>query len=211
MIYCYLFLFAEFCHWDYFSPILEEYVSTFAPISSADLLVVYFNQYHVWSYHFLEYVRLPSGLILDLIHDDKAKSYSKTLLHSVLKTQFQVSIYDECHEEVIYDNLISSVHCSICGVRCPSPKTMYRVACCFSRVHEQCRHTLQFNLHIYDCHQNINSIDLRKYPVNKPQPKDVSPVLPQDYFDITHPLSFPPNAIDNDIFQNSTICQLSSS
>jgi hypothetical protein len=212
MIYWYLVLFAEFCQWDYFFPILEEYVLTFAPISSADLLVVYFNQYHIRSYHFLEHVsdlfRLPYGLVLDLIYDDKEKLYSKTLLHSAVKTQFQVSTYDDCHEEIIYDDLISSVHCSVCGVRCPYSKIMYRVACCFSRVHEQCTHTLQFGLKCYNCHQNINDIELRKYSVNKRKPKYIPPVLPQDYFDNTHPLSFPPNAIDNDIFQNSIICQL---
>jgi hypothetical protein len=79
MIYWYLVLFTEFCQWDYFFLILEGYGLTFAPISSADILVVYFNQYHIRSYHFLENVSdlycLPPWLILDLIYDDKEKLY----------------------------------------------------------------------------------------------------------------------------------------
>jgi hypothetical protein len=105
IIYWNLVLFAEFCHWDYFFHILENYVLNFTPNSSSDLLIVYFNQTHARSYTFLEAVsnlyRLPSWFIMDLIYDENAKVYSKTSLQSVVQHQFRVSVYDEADDEII--------------------------------------------------------------------------------------------------------------
>jgi hypothetical protein len=71
--------FRGICQWDYVFPMLENHVLEFAPNSSFDLLVVYFNQTHARSEFFLETVsslyRLPPWFIMKLIYNANTKEY----------------------------------------------------------------------------------------------------------------------------------------
>ena len=93
---------------------------------------------------------------------------------------------------------------------CPRSNILFRVACCYTRVHVQCLRGLGYTHVCSECHEEIDVTYIRKYKnVNYRSFPFRNNVLPQDFFLYTHPHNiFVFDVVDNDQFDNSFIAKL---
>lgn len=163
-------IFSDFFCFDYLLYLLNIYTLEYAHGTSFDLLIMYFQLFGCCrissSYLFqaADLYRLSPPKIFQLIYNNNTDAFSKYKLKKCVREQLRTSYYDL--DPWLLSPCVKGQfkgRCAFCEILCPRSNTLYKVACCYSRVHFECKDEIKRGRFCTYCGKEFHHMDLRKY------------------------------------------------